>query len=70
MTIDLQEDGSDIDTFLTLVGPDGQLLAEKANSVLLDEIVCVSGYVDQDGRMIADDVIFMIAGIPMKLEKV
>lgn len=43
--------------------PNGQKLAEKANSVLLDEIVCVKGYVDQDGRMIAEDVIF--PGIPM-----
>lgn len=39
-------------------GLKGQQLSEKANSVLLDEIVCVSGYVDRDGRMIANDVIF------------
>jgi DNA polymerase II small subunit len=50
----------------SLKGPNGQHLAEKANSVLLDEIVCISGYVDQDGRMIADDVIF--PDIPMVRE--
>ena len=50
----------------SLKGQNGQLLAEKANSVLLDEIVCISGYVDQDGRMIADDVIF--PDIPMVRE--
>jgi len=33
-------------------------LQEKGNSVLLDETVCISGYVDEDGRMIADDVLF------------
>ncbi|MHA2142316.1 MAG: DNA-directed DNA polymerase II small subunit [Candidatus Thorarchaeota archaeon] len=44
----------------------GQKLAEKANAILLDEIVCVSGYVDQDGKMIADDVIF--PDIPMVRE--
>ncbi|MHA2002677.1 MAG: metallophosphoesterase [Candidatus Thorarchaeota archaeon] len=47
----------------SMKGRNGQQLAEKANSVLLDEIVCISGYVDQDGRMIADDVIF--PDIPM-----
>ena len=36
----------------------GQQLSEKATSILLDEVVCVSGYVDQDSRMIANDVIF------------
>jgi DNA polymerase II small subunit len=41
----------------------GQKLAEKANSVLLDEVVCVKGYVDHNERMIAEDVIF--PGIPM-----
>ena len=39
-------------------GIKGQQLSEKANSILLDEVVCVSGYVDNDGRMIADDVLF------------
>jgi len=39
-------------------GLQGQQLTEKANSLLLDEIVCVSGSVDYDGRMIADDVMF------------
>ncbi|MGY5871983.1 MAG: metallophosphoesterase [Candidatus Thorarchaeota archaeon] len=41
-----------------LSGLKGQHLSEKANSLLLDEVVCISGYVDNDGRMIADDVIF------------
>ena len=36
----------------------GQQLSEKANSLLLDEITCISGFVDEDTRMIADDVIF------------
>ncbi|MFX0107731.1 MAG: metallophosphoesterase, partial [Candidatus Hodarchaeota archaeon] len=36
----------------------GQNLSEKANAIMLDEVVCISGYVDEDGRMIADDVIF------------
>jgi len=36
----------------------GTKLMEKGNSLLLDEVTCISGYVDQDGRMIADDVIF------------
>ena len=39
-------------------GLQGKELIKKGNSVLLDEVVCVSGYVDQDGRLIADDVIF------------
>ncbi len=39
-------------------GIKGQQLSEKANSILLDEVVCISGYVDNDGRMIADDVLF------------
>ncbi|MFX1483333.1 MAG: metallophosphoesterase [Promethearchaeota archaeon] len=39
-------------------GLKGQHLAEKANSLLLDEVVCISGYVDEEARMIADDVIF------------
>ena len=41
----------------------GQNLSEKANSLLLDEIVCISGYVDYESRMIADDVLF--PDIPM-----
>ncbi len=36
----------------------GQQLSEKANSILQDEVVCLSGFIDEDGRMIADDVIF------------
>jgi DNA polymerase II small subunit len=36
----------------------GQQLAEKANSILHDEVLCLSGFIDEDGRMIADDVIF------------
>ncbi|TFG32329.1 hypothetical protein EU527_10415 [Candidatus Thorarchaeota archaeon] len=39
-------------------GLKGQQLSEKANSILLDEVVCISGYVDNDERMIADDVLF------------
>ncbi len=35
-----------------------QQITEKANSILLDEVVCISGTVDNDGRMIADDVLF------------
>jgi len=39
-------------------GLQGQQLTEKANSLLLDEVVCISGSVDYDGRMIADDILF------------
>jgi len=39
-------------------GPDGRNLSEKGNSLLIDEVTCISGYVDQDKRMIARDVIF------------
>jgi DNA polymerase II small subunit len=42
----------------TIRGTKGQDLSEKANALLLDEIVCVSGYVDSSGRMIVDDVLF------------
>lgn len=42
----------------TREGFKGQQLAEKANSLLLDEVVCLSGFVDEEARMIADDVIF------------
>ncbi|MFW9910037.1 MAG: metallophosphoesterase [Candidatus Thorarchaeota archaeon] len=38
--------------------PKDQDLSQKANALLLDEIVCISGYVDSSGRMIADDVLF------------
>jgi DNA polymerase II small subunit len=41
-----------------LRGSRGQDLSEKANALLLDEIVCISGSVDNNGRMIAKDVIF------------
>jgi len=41
-----------------LSGLKGTTLSEKANALLLDEIVCISGSVDYDGRMIADDVLF------------
>lgn len=44
----------------------GQQLSEKASSVVLDEIICISGFVDQNGRMIADDVIF--PDVPMARE--
>ena len=36
----------------------GKELSAKGNALVLDEIICISGYVDQDARMIADDVIF------------
>ena len=39
-------------------GIQGQQLAEKANSLLLDEVVCLSGSVDYNGRMIVDDILF------------
>jgi len=39
-------------------GPKDQDLSQKANALLLDEVVCISGYVDNSGRMIADDVLF------------
>ncbi|MDF1539729.1 MAG: metallophosphoesterase [Candidatus Thorarchaeota archaeon] len=39
-------------------GLKGVQLQEKGNSLLLDETVCISGYVDPGGRMIADDIIF------------
>ncbi len=42
----------------TREGLKGRQLAEKANSLLLDEITCLSGFVDDNARMIADDVIF------------
>lgn len=39
-------------------GLKGSQLLEKGDSILLDEPICVSGYVDPEGRMIVDDVIF------------
>jgi DNA polymerase II small subunit len=42
----------------TREGLKGQQLSENANSLLLDEITCISGFVDENARMIADDVIF------------
>ncbi|MFW9909742.1 MAG: DNA-directed DNA polymerase II small subunit [Candidatus Thorarchaeota archaeon] len=36
----------------------GNQLLERGNAVLPDEVVCISGYVDGDGRLIANDVIF------------
>ena len=39
-------------------GLKGAQLFEKGNSILLDETLCISGYVDEDGRLIANDVIF------------
>lgn len=44
-------------------GLKGTQLQEKGNSILLDETVCVSGYVDPGGRLIVDDIIF--PDIPM-----
>lgn len=42
----------------TKEGLKGHQLFEKANSLLLDEVTCMSGFVDENARMIADDVIF------------
>lgn len=39
-------------------GLTGSRLVEKGNSLLLDEVVCISGYIDQDGRLIADDILY------------
>lgn len=39
-------------------GKEGQMLAESGNLLLLDEVICISGTIDQDGRLIADGVIF------------
>ncbi len=36
----------------------GKELSIKGNALQLDEVTCISGTVDQDGRMIAQDVIF------------
>ena len=36
----------------------GRPLSEKGNSLLIDEVICVSGYVNQDQRMIVRDIIF------------
>jgi DNA polymerase II small subunit len=44
-------------------GEKGRELSEKASSIMLDEVVCISGYLDEYGRMIADDVI--LPDIPM-----
>jgi len=58
--IDLEgREGSIICVIPSVVrGPKGRDISEKANALLLDEIVCISGYVDNSGRMIADDVLF------------
>ncbi len=48
-------------------GPEGRELLESGNSILLDEVVCISGRVDQDGRMIANTVIF--PDIPQTLDR-
>ncbi len=36
----------------------GEALVERGNALLLDEIVCVSGRVDSEGRLIAEDILF------------
>jgi len=36
----------------------GTQLLDNGNSILLDETICVSGYVDEDGRLIANNIIF------------
>nr|KXH77716.1 MAG: hypothetical protein AM324_03310 [Candidatus Thorarchaeota archaeon SMTZ1-83] len=47
-------------------GEKGRQLSEKASSIMLDEVVCISGYLDERGRMIADDII--LPDIPMSRE--
>lgn len=42
-------------------GPDGKTLSEKGGSILIDEVICMSGYVEyvnQIQRMIVRDIIF------------
>lgn len=39
-------------------GIQGKELSKKGEAILLDEVICISGYVDQDGRLIADEVLF------------
>ncbi|MBD3405545.1 MAG: DNA-directed DNA polymerase II small subunit [Candidatus Lokiarchaeota archaeon] len=39
-------------------GIKGRTLIEKGNALLLDEVVCISGFVDNDARLIADDIIY------------
>ncbi|TFG09844.1 DNA-directed DNA polymerase II small subunit [Candidatus Thorarchaeota archaeon] len=36
----------------------GEELVERGNALLLDEIICVAGKVDSEGRLIAEDVLF------------
>jgi DNA polymerase II small subunit/DNA polymerase delta subunit B len=36
----------------------GRELTDSGNALLLDEVTCISGHVDRDGRMIAQSVIF------------
>ncbi|TFF87062.1 hypothetical protein EU519_00445 [Candidatus Thorarchaeota archaeon] len=36
----------------------GEELVARGNSLLLDEVVCISGRVDTEGRLIAEDVLF------------
>lgn len=33
-------------------------LLEKSNSLLLDEVVCLSGHINRDGKLIANDILF------------
>ncbi|MHA1588531.1 MAG: DNA-directed DNA polymerase II small subunit [Candidatus Thorarchaeota archaeon] len=39
-------------------GVQGRELANSGNALLLDEVTCISGHIDRDGRMIAQSVIF------------
>jgi len=39
-------------------GRDDHNLLEKSNSLLLDEVVCLSGHINQDGKLIANDILF------------
>ncbi|NHI89010.1 MAG: hypothetical protein EAX87_05760 [Candidatus Thorarchaeota archaeon] len=58
--IDLEDEEDSIICIIpaTKEGLKGHQLFEKANSLLLDEVTCISGFVDENARMIADDVIF------------
>jgi len=39
-------------------GQAGLVLGEKGNALLPDEVVCISGRIDEDRRLIADDIIY------------
>lgn len=43
---------------MNMRGLPGQVLAEKANSLLLDEVICVKGFVASTGFLIVEDIIY------------